>query len=128
MYQECTFYADAIGNTANRKRFADTAVLTADDDTFKNLDTFAVSFDNLYMDLDCVARAECGNVAAKLFLFKYADDIHFFSSYKTFVFPVAAVFHGNRQTNRGLPKLTREIISQPTRHCKHFLQILPRFL
>ena len=78
MYQESTFYAYAIGNAANGEGFADTAVLTADDDAFKNLDTFAVTFDNLYMNLDCVARAECRNVAAKLFLFKYADNIHLF--------------------------------------------------
>ena len=59
MYQESTFNTDAIGNAADSESFADTAVLTADNDTFKDLDTFTIAFDNLYVNFDSIPRAEC---------------------------------------------------------------------
>ena len=76
MYQESTFNAYTVGNTTNREGFTDTAVLTADNDAFEYLDTFTVAFDNLYVYLDRIARAEIRDVVTKLFLFKYADDVH----------------------------------------------------
>ena len=86
MYQESTFNTDAIGNAADSVSFADTAVLTADNDTFKDLDTFTIAFDNLYVNFDSIPRAECRDIVTKLFLFKYADNVHCsFSSYKTFL-------------------------------------------
>ena len=78
MYQESTFNTNTVGNAADSESFADTAVLTANNDTFKNLYTFAIAFDNLYVNFDCITRAECRDIVTKLFLFKYADNVHFF--------------------------------------------------
>ena len=86
MYQESTFNTNTVGNAADSESFADTAVLTANNDTFKNLYTFAIAFDNLYVNFDCITRTECRDIVTKLFLFKYADNVHCsFSSYKTFL-------------------------------------------
>lgn len=123
MYQEGTFYAYTVGNTTNREGFTDTAVLTANNDAFKNLYTFTIAFDNLYVSLDGITRAKIRNVVAKLFLFKYANNVHFVSSYKTFVLPVAASYHDNRHTSRGLPKLTRKIISWSPAFRKYFCML-----
>lgn len=78
VYQEGTFYAYTVGNTTYCEGFADTAVVTADNDAFKYLDTFAVTFDDLYVYLYGIARAEVGDVVAKLFIFEYADNVHCF--------------------------------------------------
>ena len=78
MYQESTFNTNTVGNAADSESFADTAVLTANNDTFKNLYTFAIAFDNLYVNFDCITRAKCRDIVTKLFLFKYADNVHFF--------------------------------------------------
>lgn len=76
VYQESTFNTDTIGNAADSESFADTAVLTADNDTFKDLDTFTIAFDNLYVNFDSITRAKCRDIVTKLFLFKYADNVH----------------------------------------------------
>ncbi len=77
MYREGTFNAYTVGYTANREGFTDTTILTADYEAFKNLDTFAVTFDDLYVYLYGITRAEFRDVCAKLFLFEYADNVHF---------------------------------------------------
>lgn len=93
MNEEGTLYAYTVRKTTNRKRFANTAVLAADYNAFKHLNTFTTAFNDLYVNLYGVTGAEFRDIRAKLFLFKYTDYIHFFlSSYKTFVSTVTAAF------------------------------------
>jgi hypothetical protein len=48
---ECPLYADAVRHLSYRKRFPGAAMLFFDDDAFKNLNSFPLSFNDLDMYL-----------------------------------------------------------------------------
>ena len=76
MYREHALNADAVRNSADGEHFAHAATLTTNDDAFKNLNTFAVAFDDFCMDTDGIARRKIRNVVTELFLFNKFDDVH----------------------------------------------------
>ncbi len=80
MHGENSFDADAVGNSADGEHFAHAAALTTDNHAFKNLNAFAVAFNDFCMDAHGVAGSELRNVFAKLFAFQKFDDIQVKSS------------------------------------------------
>ena len=64
--RESTLDADAVGNAANGKRLADTAVPLRNHGAFERLKTFAVAFNNLDPDAYGITDTESRKIAANL--------------------------------------------------------------
>ena len=71
---ERAFYADAIGNAANREGFPDAAVTLGDHGAFESLQTFTGTFHNLDPHADCVAHVDLWKIAAQLLRLDGADN------------------------------------------------------
>lgn len=76
MQQECSFNAYAVGNTTNGEGFSDTGISSGNNNAFEYLDSFILSFDNLYMYTYGIAGAEFRDVISQLFVFQCFDNIH----------------------------------------------------
>jgi len=85
--------ADAVGDLADRKRLANTAFLTADNNTLENLDTLFVAFDDFYMHLDGITNLEGGDILLHLFEFQEIDGIHWFVSSSMSLFVANICFY-----------------------------------
>ena len=88
--------------------------MTADNDTFKDLDTFTIAFDNLYVNFDSIPRRNAGissrscSCSSTLIMF-----IALFPPIRH-SYPVAAMVRSNRHmipiiSGSGLPKITKEL-------------------
>ena len=67
--RESTFNTDTVGHPANRKGFADAAVALGNDSAFESLQTFAVTFNNLYPHTYGITDVESGEITANLLRF-----------------------------------------------------------
>ena len=63
--RELTLDADLERDLSDVEGFADAVTVTADNNTLENLDTAAVTFNNVYVNLHRVTDAEVGDVATK---------------------------------------------------------------
>ena len=68
MQRECTLNANTIRNFSYGKCFTDSAALPFDNNTFKHLDTFTASFNNLNVHFNSVTWAEIRMIRTKLVL------------------------------------------------------------
>ena len=79
MDRESAFDTNAIGNAANRKGFADSAVALGNHGTFESLQAFPVAFDNLNPYAYSIAHIKLRSIAAQLLCFDGANQfIHLF--------------------------------------------------
>lgn len=76
MYREHPFYANTGSNTANGEHFPYTSTTPCNANAFKHLNTFTRTFDNLYINLQGIARTEFRNVGTQLFLFNCFNYVH----------------------------------------------------
>src|SRR5690606_25153675 len=74
---ESTFNSHTVRNFTHGKRRIDAPVANTDDHTLVSLKPFAVTIGYFYLNNDCVARSEFGNVFFQLFSFQYLDDFVF---------------------------------------------------
>ena len=63
--RKLTLDADLERDFANVERLANSVTVTADNHTLENLDSAAITFNNVYVNLHRVADAEVGDVATK---------------------------------------------------------------
>ncbi len=111
MQEEGAFDADAVGtNAANGEVFFDAAAAFAHDDALKDLDAFAVAFDDADMDADAVPGFECRDALFEILIDNCFDEVHgYFLSDRTGPYlvglgrcPTARVF-GTKKS----PRITR---------------------
>gem|GEM_PF-5741590 len=77
--REGTLNAHAEGNLADGERGGHTVTATSDHDTLEDLDTRAVTFDDLDVHLEGVAGSERGDVIAQRSRINGVQLLHFFS-------------------------------------------------
>ena len=102
MNEECSFYADAVGNTTNGEGFSYAGISSSNDNAFENLNSFVLAFYDFNMNSYGVPGTEFRNVVSQLFIFQCFNNIHdlFLLSHRTFM-PIAG--------GRGLSRLTLEL-------------------
>lgn len=72
---ESPLNAYTVADTANGESLADAAALHFDDDAFKILEPFAVSFNDLNVYANGVTDFELGKIGTKLLFFEFSDDV-----------------------------------------------------
>ena len=68
MERESLFYAYAAGDLSDGERFGNAAVLSLQNESFENLDSFLITFFDLKVDLNGVSDGKFGNVGSLIFL------------------------------------------------------------
>jgi hypothetical protein len=111
---ECSFHSHPVGNSPDRKGFAEAPAPAPDYHAFKDLDSFPAAFNNLYMNPDGVTRAETDNILFYLFLFERLNEVHLaVPSFPMYVYK--AIFK-----NSSFLHSTNDIIAQTARPGKNF--------
>ena len=72
--RESTFNTNAVGNPADSKCLADTAVAFGNNSAFESLQTFTVAFNNLNPDPYGITDVELGQITANLFSLDGTDN------------------------------------------------------
>ena len=73
--RERAFNTNPVGHPANSEGLADATVTLGDNSAFESLQTFAVSFHNLYPNADSVADVEGRKIAANLLRFDGTNNL-----------------------------------------------------
>lgn len=79
VYGEGTLYTNAEGNLTDGEGFADAATLTTNNEALEDLDTAAVTFNDVDVNVEGVTGAEVGDVGAKGLVVNEVKSLHWFS-------------------------------------------------
>jgi hypothetical protein len=76
VHWESTLDANLERNLANGEGLADALARTTDYDALEDLNTAAVTFDDVYVNLHVVTDAELRNVRAEVWCVYYVKNVH----------------------------------------------------